>query len=154
MSMNETVWNQVLEKMSSQLSKPSFETWIKPTSLYHIDDENMVLTISCENQFARDWAESRYQSLFTKTIFEITNQTYRLIFRTDDSKETEIRNWGSKYVSSTSEQLLRTLSELNHIPSAKTYPDFDLILEMLKQMIKNQERTNELLEQLNQKCDV
>ena len=148
MNMNETVWNQVLEKMASNLTKPSFETWIKPTSLHNVDEVNNILTIYSINEFSRDWIESRYQSLFEETIFEITNQKYRLIFLSDDSNTNKFQKESLASANSTDEQLLLAMSELNKITVPKNTVNLNVIKVMFRQIIENQQRTNELLEQL------
>ena len=50
------LWQNVLSQAEQKLSKPSFETWLKSTTLlaYHAD----TVTISAPNAFARDWLEN------------------------------------------------------------------------------------------------
>lgn len=69
---NETyIWNEVLDYVSKQLSKPSFDTWLKPSSL-KIEEDKWYIALS--NEFTRDWVDSNYQSLIKNAIYETTNE--------------------------------------------------------------------------------
>ncbi|NEP17504.1 MAG: chromosomal replication initiator protein DnaA [Leptolyngbya sp. SIO4C1] len=63
----EGLWNQVLERLQTQLSGPTFETWIKPARVQDLSDQ--TLTISTPNPFARNWLQKHY----IQTINEIAN---------------------------------------------------------------------------------
>jgi chromosomal replication initiator protein len=77
-----TLWEKTLESVASFLSKPSFETWLKPTK--PISFENNVLTVEVPNDFARDWLESRYSPLLAATIKELVEDEVELKFVTPD----------------------------------------------------------------------
>lgn len=64
-------WKQVLQLLQSQLSKPSFDTWLKSTTLNVQDD---VWVIHVENEFARAWIAERYFNQIKKAIFQWTGQ--------------------------------------------------------------------------------
>ncbi|HOJ77252.1 MAG TPA: chromosomal replication initiator protein DnaA [Bacillota bacterium] len=81
----DTIWQKTLESIASFLSKPSFETWLKPTK--PISFENNVLIIEVPNDFARDWLETRYSPLLSTTIKELLNEDVELKFVTPDREE-------------------------------------------------------------------
>lgn len=81
----DTIWQKALESISSYLSKPSFETWLKPTR--PISFEANVLTIEVPNDFARDWLDTRYSPLLTTTVKELMNDEVELKFVTPDREE-------------------------------------------------------------------
>ena len=62
----ETIWTQVREDVEPQMTKPSYETWLKPTRPWKL--ENNILFIEVPNEFARDLLESRYASLLISTL--------------------------------------------------------------------------------------
>ncbi len=62
----ENFWNQVLEQLQLQLSRPTFETWIKPATVERLEPDCLV--ISAPNPFARNWLQKYY----VKTIAEVT----------------------------------------------------------------------------------
>jgi chromosomal replication initiator protein len=63
----ESLWNQVLERLQLQLSRPTFETWIKTASAEKL--EGNCLTIHTPNPFARNWLQKYY----IKTIAEVVH---------------------------------------------------------------------------------
>ncbi|HIK55067.1 MAG TPA: chromosomal replication initiator protein DnaA [Synechococcales cyanobacterium M55_K2018_004] len=62
----ESFWNQVLERLQLQLSRPTFETWIKPATIEQLDQNGLV--ICTPNPFARNWLQKYY----VKTISEVS----------------------------------------------------------------------------------
>ncbi|MBD1862696.1 MULTISPECIES: chromosomal replication initiator protein DnaA [Trichocoleus] len=61
----ESLWNQILERLQLQLSRPTFETWIKTASVEQL--ENNCLVIRTPNPFARNWLQKYY----VKTIADV-----------------------------------------------------------------------------------
>lgn len=92
-------WENILEKLKNELSKPSFETWLASTKL--VDFTNNKLTISVANEFAKDWLESRYSALIKSTVQNYLNAPVTLIFiaeqdqSTDSSLEAHGMNFGT-----------------------------------------------------------
>lgn len=81
----ETVWEKTLESIASLLSKPSFETWFKPTK--PISKDGNILTIEVPNDFAREWLESRYAPLLTSTVRDLIEEEVELRFVTPEKNE-------------------------------------------------------------------
>lgn len=61
----DSLWSQVLERLQLQLSRPTFETWIKTASAQQL--ENNCLVICTPNPFARNWLQKYY----IKTIADV-----------------------------------------------------------------------------------
>jgi len=74
----ELLWQETLEKLKTELSKPSFETWFSSTRLFLIDGDTVV--ISVPNEFAKDWLESRYAPLIRSSIQSIIGHSIILRF--------------------------------------------------------------------------
>jgi chromosomal replication initiator protein len=64
----ESLWAQVLERLQIQLSRPTFETWIKSAIAEEL--EGNCLTIRTPNPFARNWIQKYY----IKTIAEVVQE--------------------------------------------------------------------------------
>jgi chromosomal replication initiator protein len=64
----ESFWNQVLERLQLQLSRPTFETWIKPATVERLEDQCLV--ICTPNPFARNWLQKYY----VKTIADVVQE--------------------------------------------------------------------------------
>lgn len=54
----ESFWAEVLEILQDQLSRPTFETWIKTAIAERLDDQNLVLRTP--TPFARNWLQKYY----------------------------------------------------------------------------------------------
>lgn len=65
----ESLWSQVLERLQLQLSRPTFETWIKTASAEKLDDTCLV--ISTPNPFARNWLQKYYIQTIANTAQEV-----------------------------------------------------------------------------------
>jgi len=78
----DTIWQKTLESISSFLSKPSFETWLKPTRPVSL--EGKILTIEVSNDFARDWLESRYAPQLMAILGELMEEEIELHFITPE----------------------------------------------------------------------
>ncbi|AGB40039.1 chromosomal replication initiator protein DnaA [Halobacteroides halobius DSM 5150] len=82
------IWDTALDKIKTQLSTPSFETWFKSTQALGI--KNNSLLIEVPNEFAKDWLETRYSKLIQEVISDITNNSYKIEFIIPEMKEEEI----------------------------------------------------------------
>lgn len=73
-----SLWRQTLDKLESELSKPSFETWLSSTELLEIKGDTLI--ISVPNEFAKDWLESKYAPLIRSAIQPILGRNVGLRF--------------------------------------------------------------------------
>jgi len=72
------IWQQALEILETELSKPSFETWLKNTSLTAFAGNKAI--ISVPNEFAKDWLENRYYHLIKSTLELILKENITVKF--------------------------------------------------------------------------
>ena len=81
--------NKLKELLEDEVSKISFETWIKPLGIRAIEKDNIVFKTVSEYQ--KDFIENKFNSLIFNTLRYITNKdwTFSVI---DLSKETEENN--------------------------------------------------------------
>lgn len=79
------LWAQTLVGLQKKISKPSFETWLKPTEA--IERKNDILVIAAPNNFSRDWLESRYADIIREKLKEITNQSLGVNFISREETE-------------------------------------------------------------------
>lgn len=62
----DVIWKQVQNDVEPHMTKPSFETWLKPTRPLKIEENTLLIEVP--NEFARDLLESRYASLIISTL--------------------------------------------------------------------------------------
>lgn len=63
------LWQEVLSQLQSQLSRPTFETWIKPARAHELSDEALVITTP--NPFARNWLQKHYLETIAAAVKEV-----------------------------------------------------------------------------------
>lgn len=80
------LWQDTLNKLENELSKPSFETWLSTTRLLDIEGDTLIIGVP--NEFAKDWLESRYAPLIRSTVQSILGQSMNLRFTIFSIQET------------------------------------------------------------------
>jgi chromosomal replication initiator protein len=62
----EYLWQTTLVALESRFTKPIFETWIKPMRVLGLSTDE--ITLSVQNQFAKDWAENRFKGTISAAL--------------------------------------------------------------------------------------
>jgi chromosomal replication initiator protein len=70
------LWKEVLSQLQVELSRPTFETWIKPAQAQTLTDRALV--ISTPNPFARNWVQKHYASTITQVVNTILGKSVEL----------------------------------------------------------------------------
>lgn len=78
-------WDEILNMMKKEyeISDISFETWLKPLSIYSVDNTNV--TILAKDKMHMDYIEKKYSKQLMVTICEITDISYTIQFISEDS---------------------------------------------------------------------
>ena len=82
----ESLWNQVLERLQLQLSRPTFETWIKTATAEQL--ENNCLVIRTPNPFARNWLQKYYIKTIADVVEEILGHPVEIYLSVAQGDET------------------------------------------------------------------
>ncbi|MDP2299491.1 MAG: chromosomal replication initiator protein DnaA [Coriobacteriia bacterium] len=72
------VWQDTLDVVRGELNTPTFKTWFEQTAPMGIVDHEMVVAV--QNDFARDWLETRYTSLLTSALTQVTGSPMAVKF--------------------------------------------------------------------------
>lgn len=68
----EQLWIKVLERLQLQLSRPTFETWLKGTTAQQL--ENNCLVVCTPNPFARNWLQKYYIKAIADVVQDILGE--------------------------------------------------------------------------------
>ncbi|MBN6186927.1 hypothetical protein JQN58_08020 [Aneurinibacillus sp. BA2021] len=74
------IWTETLELLQKKMSRSSFETWIKGLSIQRFDTKKQTVTINAENEFTRQWLETRLKHILEDAIREVTGEPYAISF--------------------------------------------------------------------------
>ena len=80
--VKEDLWNQVLTQLESQLSSPTFETWIKPTRVSQLSDKKLVLLT--DNPFARNWLQKYYLPQISEVAAAVIGHKVEVVITIND----------------------------------------------------------------------
>jgi chromosomal replication initiator protein len=83
---SEELWSQVLERLQLQLSRPTFETWIKTAIVEELTDD--CLTICTPNPFAKNWLQKYYIKMIGTVVEEMVGKPLEIsitVARNDES---------------------------------------------------------------------
>ena len=81
MQATNPIWAEVQQLLQKNLSKPSFETWIRPAKFNGF--ENGLLTLITPNNFTSDWLRKNYSETIEKTAEEICGHNVKVIFKSE-----------------------------------------------------------------------
>lgn len=83
----ESFWNRILDRLQSQLSPPTFETWIKSATVEHSEENGLV--IYTQNPFARNWLQKYYMKTITEVVHEVFEHPLEIHIRVKQGAETD-----------------------------------------------------------------
>ncbi len=83
--MSEESWAKVQSCLRKNLSKPSYETWIRPTEFSAF--KNGELTLQAPNSFSSAWLKNNYAQTIQETAEEIFGQPVKVTVTVKDSKD-------------------------------------------------------------------
>jgi hypothetical protein len=78
------LWSQILAQLQLQLTRATFDVWLKGTRL--ISRDGPAFTIATQSGFARDWLENRLQPTLCRVIAQVTQvelSSIKLVFVVD-----------------------------------------------------------------------
>lgn len=71
-------WQAVLGELQVQLTKSTFDTWVKNTHVISYEDGTFVIGV--HNAYAKDWLENRLLTLIKRTLIGIVGHTVDVKF--------------------------------------------------------------------------
>ncbi|HIK05459.1 MAG TPA: chromosomal replication initiator protein DnaA [Trichormus sp. M33_DOE_039] len=83
----DNLWIQVLERLQIELSRPTFETWIKTAHAERL--ENNCLFIVTPNPFARNWLQKYYINTIAHVVHDILGYPVEIYIKVAQSDVVE-----------------------------------------------------------------
>ena len=90
MQTKNLIWKEVQKSLQKNLSKPSFETWIRPAKFSCF--ENGLLTLIAPNSFSSDWLRKNYCETIEKAAEEVCGEPVKVIFKSENSTNSDIQS--------------------------------------------------------------
>ena len=98
--MREESWGKVQSSLKKNLSKPSYETWIRPTQFSSF--ENGELTLIAPNSFSSAWLRNNYSQTIQETAEEIFGEPVKVKVKVKEASETSDASFTSSSSKSSS----------------------------------------------------
>lgn len=83
------VWQATLGELQLQMTKATFDTWVKPTFALGFDAENNVLRVGVRNAYAKQWLENRLYGMVERTVSHVIRKPAQIEFVLKNSNEGE-----------------------------------------------------------------
>jgi chromosomal replication initiator protein len=74
----ERLWADVLVIVRGELNTPTFKTWFEHTAPVGIENDHLIVAV--QNEFAKEWLESRYNGLLAAALKQVSSGSLRLRF--------------------------------------------------------------------------
>jgi chromosomal replication initiator protein len=75
---SEETWQATLAQLQLQMTKATFDTWIRDTQV--VDCENNTFVIGVKNDYAKDWLENRLLGTIKRALGNIAGRSVRIEF--------------------------------------------------------------------------
>lgn len=74
------IWNNSLNELQLQMTKATFDTWVKPAFAISYDRERSELVIGVRNPYAKQWLENRLYGMIERTVRHVIGIATRITF--------------------------------------------------------------------------
>jgi chromosomal replication initiator protein len=75
------IWRTALGELQLQMTKPTFDTWLKNTRAISYEDGTLIVGV--HSAYAKDWLENRLLSIIKRTLVGIVDRTVEARFVLD-----------------------------------------------------------------------
>ena len=84
------VWQAALGELQLQMTKATFDTWVKPTFALALDAEKNILVVGVRNAYAKQWLENRLYGMIERTLNHVLGQSAEIRFVLKTSQDAEV----------------------------------------------------------------
>jgi chromosomal replication initiator protein len=83
------LWQAALGELQLQMTKATFDTWVKPTFALSFDTERSILVVGVRNAYAKQWLENRLYGMIERTLNHVLGHAseIRFVLKTREDEE-------------------------------------------------------------------
>ncbi|BAC89414.1 chromosomal replication initiator protein DnaA [Gloeobacter violaceus] len=85
----ETLWDGILSHLKGRLSRPTFETWIKPATAQQFEQDCLI--IRTPNPFARSWLQQHYAGAIAQAGEQVIGRPIQVDFIVSEQSEEALK---------------------------------------------------------------
>lgn len=74
------LWQTALGELQLQMTKATFDTWVKPTFALSFDSDKSLLVVGVRNAYAKQWLENRLYGMIERTLNHVLGQPAEIRF--------------------------------------------------------------------------
>jgi len=63
-----TLWEKTLAEVELQITRPNFLTWFKSSRLVTKNEDNGMITLGVNNNFAKEWVQNKYNKIILEIL--------------------------------------------------------------------------------------
>ncbi len=82
---NQTIWDNILGSVQKRLNGQIFDTWFRPIEFDGCDEENGIVHLKA-SQINKEWIDSNYLGLISKTMSDLNLDNYRLDWEVEETE--------------------------------------------------------------------
>ena len=94
----QAVWEQVLERLENQLNRPTFETWIKTTTIRELSPERLVLI--APNPFVLNHLQKYYLPAIQSAVTEVLGNSLEIYLTLEQTNNSDWHNYPQRIAQS------------------------------------------------------
>ncbi len=84
------IWHATLGELQLQMTKATFDTWVRPT--HAIDFDNGAMTVGVHSPYAKEWLENRLQTTIQRTLTGIVGRSVEVRYVVKDPRAQRDKN--------------------------------------------------------------
>jgi chromosomal replication initiator protein len=116
------LWQAALGELQLQMTKATFDTWVKPTFALSFDLESSTLVVGVRNAYAKQWLENRLYGMIERTVNHVLGNpaVIRFVLKTRDDAEDAADSAVASELSENDPLNASTLNPTDAAPAART----------------------------------
>ena len=80
-----SIWSATLGLLELEIPRPNFETWLKDTVAYSLEDNQLIIYTT--SPFAAEMLEKRLHSTISRAVHKISNKNIEIIFKVKNESQ-------------------------------------------------------------------